>query len=128
MSPISDDLRFMARFMILEVFSCWDNKKGHLQFLLTFLAVSFMVYKLEKSGLYIITYFEHRQCFIRRFLVFSFLVFRVFKYLKFTFSNNFSWFADVKVLVCKLYMQDLQIILLFWTCPTFWTIFIFDCC
>ena len=37
--------------------------------------------------MYIIAYFEHRQCFVWGFLVFSFLVFSVFKY-KFTLSSN----------------------------------------
>ena len=42
------------------------------------------------------------------FLVFSFLVFRVFKYLlKFTLSSNFSGSGNVEVLVCKLYIPSL---------------------
>ena len=79
--------------LILELFSGWDVKKGQFQFLVTFLAVFFWSVNFTsglESGLYIITYFEHRQCFIWGFLVFSFLVFSVFKYLKFTLSSNFS--------------------------------------
>ena len=41
------------------------------------------------------------------FLVFSFLVFNVLKYLKSTFSSNFSLYVNVTVLVCKLYMPGL---------------------
>ena len=67
----------------------------------------FLVCKLCKSGLYIITYFKHGKYFIWRFLVFVFLVFTVFKYLKFSFSSNFSCSGNVKVLVCKLYMPGL---------------------
>ena len=40
MPLISDHLRFMNSVDI-GVFSCWDIKKGRLQFLFTFLAVSF---------------------------------------------------------------------------------------
>ena len=65
--------------LILEIFSCWDIKKDHFQFLVTFLAVFFLVSKLYKSGLYVITYFEHGQSFIWRLLVFSVLVFSIFK-------------------------------------------------
>ena len=91
---------------ILEIFSCWDIKKGQFQFLVTFLAV-FLVCKLYIRSLYIITYFEHGQCFIWGFIVFSFLVFSVFIYLRFTLSSNFSWSGNVEVLVCKLYMLGL---------------------
>ena len=93
---------------ILEVFSGWDFKKGQFQFLVTFLAF-FWFCKLYKSVLYIIINFEHGQCFFQRFLAFSFLVFSVFKYLKFAFLGIFS---DLKMLqsvnyickVCKLYL------------------------
>ena len=71
--------------LILEMFSSWDPKKGQFQFLVTFLVVFSLVCKLYKSGLHIITLFKHGQCFIWGFLVFSFLVFSVFKYLKFYF-------------------------------------------
>ena len=92
--------------LILEIFSCWDIKKGQFQFLVTFLAVFF--WSVNCTNLvYISSYFEHGQCFIWGFLVFSFLVFSVFKYLKFTFSSNFSCSGNVKVLVCKLYMPGL---------------------
>ena len=126
MSLISDHLRFMTSVDIGD-FSCWDIKKSQFQFLVTFLAVFFMAFKLYKSGLYIITYFDHRQCFIWGLLVFSFLVSSVFKYLKSTFSRSFSRSGQVTVLVFKLYMPGLWIILLFWICPKFWTTFISDC-
>ena len=45
-------------------FGGWDIKKGQFQFLVTFLAVFFLVCKLYKSGLYILTYFEHGHYFI----------------------------------------------------------------
>ena len=63
----------------------------------------FLVCKLCKSGLYIITSFEHGKCFIWGF----FLVFSIFKYLKFTFFSYFLWSWNVKVVVCKLYMRGL---------------------
>ena len=91
--------------LMLEIFSSWDIKKGQFQFLATFYL--FFFFWSVKSGLYFITCFEHGQYFIWGFLVFSFLVFGVFKYLKFIFSSNFSWYGNVKVLVCKLYMPDL---------------------
>ena len=92
--------------LILEIFSGWDIKKGQFQFLVTFLAVFF--WSVNCTNLvYISSYFEHGQCFIWGFLVFSFLVFSVFKYLKFTLSSNFSWSGNVEVLVCKLYMPGL---------------------
>ena len=92
--------------LILEIFSGWDIKKGQFQFLVTFLAVFF--WSVNCTNLVCISsYFEHGQCFIWGFLVFSFLVFSVFKYLKFTLSSNFSWSGNVEVLVCKLYMPGL---------------------
>ena len=92
--------------LMLEIFSVWDIKKGQFQFLVTFLAVFF--WSVNCTNLvYISSYFEHGQCFIWGFLVFSFLVFSVFKYLKFTLSSNFSWSGNVEVLVCKLYMPGL---------------------
>ena len=93
--------------LILEIFSCWDNKKGQFQYLVTLLVVFFLVCKLHKSGFYIIISFEHGKYFIWRILVFSFLVFSFFKYLKFSFSSNISCSGNVKVLVCKLYMPVL---------------------
>ena len=92
--------------LIVEIFSGWDIKKGQFQFIVTFLVVIFWSVNCT-SGLYFITFFEHGQCFIWGFLVFSFSVFSVFKYLKFTLSSNFSWSGNVKVLVCKLYMPSL---------------------
>ena len=88
--------------LVLEIFSCWDIKKGQFQFLVNF-SCFFLVCKLYKSGLYIVTYIEYEKYFIWGFLVFSLLVFSVFKYLKFTFSSNFSCSGNVKLLVCKLY-------------------------
>ena len=49
--------------LILEIFSSWDIKKGQFQFLVTLLAVFFWSVNCT-SGLYIITYFEHENCFI----------------------------------------------------------------
>ena len=92
---------------ILEIFSCWDIKKGQFQFLVTSLVVFFLVCNLYKSGLHIISYVKHGKYFIWGFLVFRFLVFSIFKYLKFSFSSNFSCSRIVKVLVCKLYMPRL---------------------
>ena len=103
-------LKFMA---MLEILSCWDIKKGHFQFLATFSAVLFWSVNCT-------------NCFIWGFLVFSCLVFSVFKYLKSIFSSNFSWSENVTVLVCKLYMPGLYITLLLWICPKFCTIFIFE--
>ena len=57
----------------------WDIRKGQFQSLVTFLAVFFLVCKLYNSGLYVIKYFGQRKCFIWRNLVFSFLLFSVYK-------------------------------------------------
>ena len=65
--------------------------KGQVQFLITFLTV-FLVHKLCTSGLYIIAYFENGQCFIWGFLVFSFLVFNVYKNL---ISNHHLLFLAI---------------------------------
>ena len=65
------------------------------------------------------TYFEHGQCFIWGILVFSFLVFSIFKYLKFNFSSNFSdlemlklWSVNYMCPVCNLcfYLRHVQIL------------------
>ena len=113
--------------LILEIFSSWDISY--------YFSCFFLVCKLCKSGLYIITYFKHGKYFIWEFLVFSFLVFCDFKYLKFSFSSNFS--CSVKVLVCKYICQVCQLYFCFghvryfgqyldlsvfnkqWKCPTF---------
>ena len=123
--------------LILEIFSCWDINKGQFRFLVTFLVVFFLVCKLWKSGPHIITYFKHGKYFIWGFLVFNFLVFSVFKYLKFSFSSNFSCSGNVKVLVCKYIYQVCKLYFYFghvrnfgqylylsvfnkqWKCPTF---------
>ena len=98
-------VNYASYFRPSEIFSCWDIRKDQFQFLVTFLVVFFLVCKLCKSVLYIITYFKHGKYFIWGFLVFSFLVFSVSKYFKFSFSSNFFCFGNVKVLVCKLYMS-----------------------
>ena len=56
--------------------------------------------------------FEHEKCFIWVFLVFSFLVFSVFKYLKSSFSSNFPdlemlqfWSVNYLCQACKLYFH-----------------------
>ena len=104
--------------LILEIFSGWGIKKGQFQFLVTFVAVFF--WSVNCTNLVCISsYFEHGQCFIWGILVFIFLGFSVFDYLKSVFSGNFSCSGNITVLVCKLYMPDLSIILLFWTCPKF---------
>ena len=92
--------------LMLEIFSVWDIKKGQFQFLVTFLAVFF--WSVNCTNLVCISsYFEHGQCFIWGFLIFSFLVFHVFKYVKSIFSGNFFWSGNVSVLVCKLYVPGL---------------------
>ena len=92
--------------LMLEIFSVWDIKKGQFQFFVTFLAVFF--WSVNCTNLVCISSnFEHGQCFIRGSLISSFLVFSVFKYLKFSFSSIFSWSGNVSVLVCKLYMPGL---------------------
>ena len=40
--------------LILEIFSGWDIEKGQFNFLVTFLAVFFLVCKLYRSGLQVI--------------------------------------------------------------------------
>ena len=92
--------------LIEEIFSGWDIKKGQFHFLVTFLVV-FLVCKLYKPGLYILTYFEHGYFFIWDFSNYFFKYHSVFKYLKSIFSSNFSWSENVPVLVCKLYMLGL---------------------
>ena len=103
---------------ILEIFSVWVIKNGQFQFLVTFLAVFFW-YVNCTNLVCISSYFEHRQCFIWGFLIFSFLVF-----------TNFSWSGNISVLVCKLYfyfghIQNfgqylyLSVFSKQWKCPTF---------
>ena len=49
--------------LILEIFGCWDIKKGQFQFLFIFLAV--FLWSVNCTNLVcILSYFEHRQCFI----------------------------------------------------------------
>ena len=75
---------------------------------------------MDKSGLYIITYVGHGQYFIWGFLVFSFLVFSVYKNLKFNQHLRFlAIFPDREMLqfwsvyyicqVCKLYFHFAQV-------------------
>ena len=105
--PLFKTILDLWPMLVLEIFRSCDNKKSQFQFLFTLLAGFFLVCKLYKSGLYVVTYFEHGECFIWGFLVSSFLVFSVSNYLKSTFSSNFSWSRNVTVLVCKLYMPGL---------------------
>ena len=104
MSLNLDHLRFIASFDIGDYLGYWEGSVSVLSY---FFSCFFLVCKLYKSGLYIITYFEHGKYFIWGILVFSFLVFSVFKYLKSIFSSSFSWSGNVTVLVCKLYMPGL---------------------
>ena len=91
--------------LILEIFSCWDIKKCQFQFLVTFLVVFFWSVSCTDQ-VCISSHILKMQIFYLR--VFSnFLVFSVFKYLKFGFSGNFSCSGNVEVLVCKLYMPGL---------------------
>ena len=101
--------------LILEVFSSWDIKEGQFQFLVTFLAVFFWSVDCTNqfyisSHILKMAMFEHRKCFIWVFLVFSFLVFSIFKYLKSTFLAIFPdlkmlqfWSVNYLCQVCKLY-------------------------
>ena len=93
--------------LILEIFSCWDIKKGQFQFLVTFLVVFFWSVNCTNQVCISPYNFKHGKYFIWGFLVFSLLVFSVFKYLKFSFSSNFSCSGNAKVLVCILYMPGL---------------------
>ena len=88
-SGISLDLRPV---LILEVYSSVILRRVKFQFLITFLAVFFLVCKLFKFGLYITAYFRYGQCFIRRFLVLDFLVFNVCKNPK---SNHHLLFLAI---------------------------------
>ena len=54
---------YLWSVLILEIFSSWDVKKGQFQFLSTFLAGFFWSVNYT-SGLCIIAYIEHGQCFI----------------------------------------------------------------
>ena len=76
--------------LILEVFSIEMSQR--VKFLVTFLTVFFLVFKLYKSGLYITTYFGHGQCFIWAFSILIFLLFNVFKNLK---SNHHQLFHTI---------------------------------
>ena len=129
MPLISEHLRFMA-VLILEVFNSWGIKKGQFQFLVFFFSFFFCSVNCPNQfciSPHILNMGNVWTWAIWIFLVFIFLVFSVFKHLKSTFSSNFSWSGNVTVLVCKLYLPGLQIILLFCTCPKFWTIFLFKC-
>ena len=66
----------------------------------------FLVCKLCKSGLYITTYFGHRQCFIWDFIV---LAFMQPTRLNTNYFSNFSSFGNDTILICKLYMSNLYI-------------------
>ena len=96
--------------LILEIFSSLDIKKGQFQFLVPFEAVFFWSVNCT-SCLYIRSVYHHIYwtwvMFYLRVFSIHFLVFSVFKYLKFTLSSNFSWSGNVEVLICKLYMPGL---------------------
>ena len=120
--------------LMLEIFGYWDIKKGQCQLLVTFLVVFFWAV-MYKSGLYIIIYFEHGKCFIWGFLVFTILVFSVFKYLKFlaifpVLKTLKFWSVNYICQVCKLYFYFERVqnfgqylyLTVFnkqWKCPTF---------
>ena len=55
--------------LIFEIFSGWDSKKGHFQFLVTFLAVFFLVCKLYKSGMYILIFWTRAIFYLRVFSI-----------------------------------------------------------
>ena len=123
---------------------CWDWRflvvrilRVTVSVLSYFFSWFFLVCKLCKSGLYIITYFEHGKCFIWGFLIYSLLVFSVFKYLKFTLLAIFPdlemlkfWTVNYIYQVCKLYFYFghvrnfgqylyLSVFSKHWKCPTF---------
>ena len=82
---VSDQLRFMDSVDI-GGFWLWYIRMVQFQFLVTFLAVFFLVCNLYKSGLYLTTYFGHRKCFIWGFLEFRSSVFSGYKHLN---SNHY---------------------------------------
>ena len=106
-----------------------------------FFSCFFLVCKLWKLGLYIITYFGHRGCFILGFFGFSFLDFSVFKNPKSNHHRLFLaifldlemlpfWSINYKGQVCKLYLYFghvqnfgqclyLSVFSEQWKCPTF---------
>ena len=90
--------------LMLEIFSCWDIKKGQFQFLVSFLVVFFWSVNCTKQ-VCISSYILNMGNSL--FEGFQYLVFSVFKYLKFTFPSNFSCSGNAKVLVCKLYTPGL---------------------
>ena len=66
----------------------------------------FLVCKLYKLALYITAFFGHGQCFTREFLVLAFIE---TARLNTTSSCNLSWSGNDTILVCKLYMSNLQV-------------------
>ena len=126
---IWDHLRLMASVYIAG-FYYWDIKKGQIEFFVTFLAVFFWSLTCTNQ-VYISQHildmdnvsFERLQ-----YLVFySLVLLKILSLTTIYFSSNFSWCGNVTVLVCKLYMLGSVNYILFWTCPKFWTIFIFEC-
>ena len=106
MSLNLDHLRFIASFDIGDYLGYWEGSASVLSY---FFSCFFLVCKFYKSGLYVITYFEYAQRLILEFLVFNFLVFSVFKYLKSTFLAIFRdlemlqfWCVNYIWQVCKL--------------------------
>ena len=59
--------------------------------------------KFHKSGLYIITYFKHRQCSIWGILLLELI--RSASITTYTCLSNFSWSQYNEVLVCKLHVS-----------------------
>ena len=59
-TPLISDYLDLWPVLIMEVLSSLDIKKVQFQFLVTFLAVFVFFLFCFFSGLYIITYFEHR--------------------------------------------------------------------
>ena len=100
--------------LILEFFCSVILKR--VSSVLSFFSYFILIFRLYKSGLYIMISSGNRQCFIWGFLVFSFLVFSVYKYLKsmhlfllaiFPYLEFFLSFSLSTVLVCKLNMPGL---------------------
>ena len=96
--------------LISKIFSCWDIKKGQFQFLFTFLVVFSWSVNCTNQVCISSHILNMGGKFYLRLLVFSFLVFSIFKCLKFSFSSNFRvleklkiWFVNYICQLCKLY-------------------------
>ena len=91
--------------LISEIFSSWDIKKCQFQFLVTFLPVFFWSANSASQ----VCMSSHGKCFIWEFVVFNFLGFSVFKYLKFVaifpdLEMLPFWFVNQMCQVCKLHI------------------------